>query len=173
MKKNTHRSFIGVPFPGFVAFVLSLGSRSLYGYQFSQFGYCHMALLVVVGQSTMLAANVFSGFIWCAFYIAWVLLFRDRCVHCVAQVRHSLRNGRVQRHLCLFRRILLRKDGELLCVSASCCFKCCYACVRVCISDQPLIKLSPKKTWEGFIGGFIATIIWSFWVRILCVHVSL
>jgi Cytidylyltransferase family len=30
---------------------------------------------------------------------------------------------------------------------------------------QPLIKLSPKKTWEGFIGGFFATIVWSFWVR--------
>jgi len=23
----------------------------------------------------------------------------------------------------------------------------------------PLIKLSPKKTWEGFIGGFIGTVI--------------
>ena len=22
----------------------------------------------------------------------------------------------------------------------------------------PLIKLSPKKTWEGFIGGFVATV---------------
>ena len=33
----------------------------------------------------------------------------------------------------------------------------------------PLIKLSPKKTWEGFIGGAISTIVfgigvsWSFW----------
>jgi hypothetical protein len=53
-----------LPASGFVAFVLSLGSRSLYMYQFSQFGYCHMALLVVVGQSTFLAANVFAGFIW-------------------------------------------------------------------------------------------------------------
>ena len=29
---------------------------------------------------------------------------------------------------------------------------------------QPLIRLSPKKTWEGFIGGFLATLVWSFWV---------
>merc|ERR1719238_2296961 len=27
----------------------------------------------------------------------------------------------------------------------------------------PLIRLSPKKTWEGFMGGFIMTLIWSFW----------
>lgn len=26
----------------------------------------------------------------------------------------------------------------------------------------PLIKLSPKKTWEGFIGGAICTLIWAF-----------
>ncbi|KAA0717331.1 Phosphatidate cytidylyltransferase 1 [Triplophysa tibetana] len=26
----------------------------------------------------------------------------------------------------------------------------------------PLIKLSPKKTWEGFIGGFFATVVFSF-----------
>jgi len=26
----------------------------------------------------------------------------------------------------------------------------------------PLIKLSPKKTWEGFIGGGVITIIWAF-----------
>jgi phosphatidate cytidylyltransferase len=26
----------------------------------------------------------------------------------------------------------------------------------------PLIKLSPKKTWEGFLGGLVFTFIWSF-----------
>jgi phosphatidate cytidylyltransferase len=35
----------------------------------------------------------------------------------------------------------------------------------------PLIQLSPKKTWEGFIGGAFATIIWgllvSYWVVLL------
>lgn len=25
-----------------------------------------------------------------------------------------------------------------------------------------LIELSPKKTWEGFIGGFLSTIVWAF-----------
>lgn len=28
----------------------------------------------------------------------------------------------------------------------------------------PLIKISPKKTWEGFIGGLFCTIIWAFYV---------
>jgi phosphatidate cytidylyltransferase len=26
----------------------------------------------------------------------------------------------------------------------------------------PLIKLSPKKTWEGFVGGIIGTFVWCF-----------
>ena len=25
----------------------------------------------------------------------------------------------------------------------------------------PLIKLSPKKTWEGFIGGIFGTLVWA------------
>jgi phosphatidate cytidylyltransferase len=28
---------------------------------------------------------------------------------------------------------------------------------------HPLIKLSPKKTWEGFIGGAIGSAIWAFY----------
>jgi len=27
----------------------------------------------------------------------------------------------------------------------------------------PLIKLSPKKTWEGFIGGFVTTLLFGLW----------
>jgi phosphatidate cytidylyltransferase len=29
----------------------------------------------------------------------------------------------------------------------------------------PLIKLSPKKTWEGFIGGMLSTYVLAFVVR--------
>jgi phosphatidate cytidylyltransferase len=29
----------------------------------------------------------------------------------------------------------------------------------------PLIKLSPKKTWEGFIGGMLSTYVLAFIVR--------
>lgn len=49
---------------GFVGFVVSLRKKKLYRYQFSQFAYCHMALFMVVWQSTFLAANVFQGMIW-------------------------------------------------------------------------------------------------------------
>jgi hypothetical protein len=49
---------------GFMAFVIALKRRRNFRYQFSQFAYCHMALLFVVVQSTYLAANVFNGLIW-------------------------------------------------------------------------------------------------------------
>lgn len=35
----------------------------------------------------------------------------------------------------------------------------------------PLIKLSPKKTWEGFIGASVATVISAF-VVIIIIHSS-
>lgn len=36
-----------------------------------------------------------------------------------------------------------------------------YVCGKL-FGRTPLIKLSPKKTWEGFIGAFIATVIFGF-----------
>jgi len=36
-----------------------------------------------------------------------------------------------------------------------------YVCGRT-FGKNPLILLSPKKTWEGFLGGAIFTFIWSF-----------
>lgn len=35
----------------------------------------------------------------------------------------------------------------------------CCAPAGFFFGRTPLIKLSPKKTWEGFIGGFIGTVI--------------
>lgn len=35
------------------------------------------------------------------------------------------------------------------------------------LGKTPLIKLSPKKTWEGFIGGGFATILFGFLVSFL------
>jgi phosphatidate cytidylyltransferase len=34
----------------------------------------------------------------------------------------------------------------------------------ICIGKTPLIKLSPKKTWEGFIGGMLSTYVIAFMV---------
>lgn len=84
-------------FSGFVAFVMSLQMKHL-KYQFSQFAYCHMALLVVVAQSTSLAANLFSGLLWfvlpcgmvvcndCFAYIFGKLFGRTVC-GCITAVR--------------------------------------------------------------------------------------
>lgn len=30
----------------------------------------------------------------------------------------------------------------------------------------PLIKVSPRKTWEGFLGGFLMTVLFGFFVSI-------
>jgi len=37
----------------------------------------------------------------------------------------------------------------------------------------PLIELSPKKTWEGFIGGGFATVVFGLLVRNLNFHITL
>lgn len=100
---------------GFVGFVISLKKRKLYRYQFQQYAYCHMAALVVVGQSTFMAANVFEGLIWFFLPVSLVV-----CNDCFAYI-----------------------FGFFL-------------------GRTPLIRLSPKKTWEGFLGGFAVTVLYGF-----------
>lgn len=51
-------------FLGLMAFVLSLRRQRHFKYQFKQFAYCHVALLVAVVQSTFLVSNTFQGLIW-------------------------------------------------------------------------------------------------------------
>lgn len=99
---------------GFVAFVISLRQRRNFRYQFSQLAYCHMALLLVVVQSTYLAANVFHGLLW--FFLPCGLVVANDSFAYVA----GFFFGRT-----------------------------------------PLIRLSPKKTVEGFIGGGIATVFYA------------
>lgn len=96
---------------GFVAFVISLQRRRNFRYQFSQLAYCHMALLVVVFQSTLLVSNAFQGILW--FFLPCALVAQND----TAAYFFGVAFGRT-----------------------------------------PLIKLSPKKTWEGFIGGAVATL---------------
>lgn len=105
---------------GIVAFVISLKKRKLYRYQFSQFAYCHMALLVVVGQSTLLAAIMFEGMLW--FFLPVSLIVTNDCFAYI----FGFFFGRT-----------------------------------------PLIRLSPKKTWEGFIGGFVVTVLYGFFATAL------
>jgi len=99
---------------GLMAFVLQL-KKDHYKYQFKQFAYCHVTLLVIVVQSSFLVSNMFEGMIW-----------------------------------------------FLLPVSLVICNDIWAYLFGFCFGRTPLIELSPKKTWEGFIGGFFSTIVWGF-----------
>ncbi|KAG0229723.1 hypothetical protein BGX31_006141 [Mortierella sp. GBA43] len=97
--------------PSFVFFVANL-KKGHYRFQFSQFAWTHMTLLLVVCQSHFIINNIFEGLIWfflpCSLVIAndiWAYIF-----------------------------------GFFW-------------------GKTPLIKLSPKKTVEGFVGGWIMTIV--------------
>ncbi|GMH21949.1 hypothetical protein Nepgr_023792 [Nepenthes gracilis] len=98
---------------GFVWFILTL-KKKMYRYQFGQFAWTHMILIVVFTQSTS-AANIFEG-------IFWFLL-----------------------------------PASLIVINDTAAYLFGFFFGRT-----PLIKLSPKKTWEGFIGASVATIISAF-----------
>ncbi|KAI9187189.1 hypothetical protein LWI28_025302 [Acer negundo] len=79
-------------------------------YQFSQYAWTHMILIVVFAQSSFLVANIFQGILW--FLLPASLI----AINDVAAYFFGIFFGKT-----------------------------------------PLIKLSPKKTWEGFIGASVAT----------------
>ncbi|XP_020224208.1 phosphatidate cytidylyltransferase 1 [Cajanus cajan] len=99
---------------GFVWFILSLKKR-YYKYQFGQYAWTHMILIVVFTQSAFTVANIFEGIFWFIFP-ASLIAMND-----VAAYFFGFFFGKT-----------------------------------------PLIKLSPKKTWEGFIGASVATMIAAF-----------
>lgn len=99
---------------GFMWFILTL-KKKMYKYQFGQYAWTHMILIVVFTQSAFTVANIFEGIFW--FLLpASLIVIND-----IAAYIFGFFFGRT-----------------------------------------PLIKLSPKKTWEGFIGASIATIISAF-----------
>ncbi|KAA8520173.1 hypothetical protein F0562_014429 [Nyssa sinensis] len=99
---------------GFMWFILSL-KKKMYKYQFGQYAWTHMILIVVFTQSSFTVANIFEGIFW--FLLpASLIVIND-----IAAYIFGFFFGRT-----------------------------------------PLIKLSPKKTWEGFIGASFTTIISAF-----------
>uniref|UniRef100_A0A0A0KH79 Phosphatidate cytidylyltransferase n=1 Tax=Cucumis sativus TaxID=3659 RepID=A0A0A0KH79_CUCSA len=101
---------------GFMWFILTL-KKKMYKYQFGQYAWTHMILIVVFTQSSFTVANIFEGIIW--FLLpASLIVIND-----IAAYIFGFFFGRT-----------------------------------------PLIKLSPKKTWEGFIGASIMTIISAFFL---------
>ena len=101
---------------GFVSFVLTL-RKGMYTYQFGQYAWTHMILLVVFLPSSFFVSNIFDGIIWFLLPCAMVI------INDIAAYLAGFFFGRT-----------------------------------------PLIKLSPKKTWEGFIGGMIGTLIASWYL---------
>ncbi|KAL2530354.1 Phosphatidate cytidylyltransferase 1 [Forsythia ovata] len=99
---------------GFMWFILTL-KKKMYKYQFGQYAWTHMILIVVFTQSSFTVANIFEGIFW--FLLpASLIVIND-----IAAYFFGFFFGRT-----------------------------------------PLIKLSPKKTWEGFIGASFATILSAF-----------
>ncbi|KVH96897.1 Phosphatidate cytidylyltransferase [Cynara cardunculus var. scolymus] len=99
---------------GFVWFILSL-KKKMYKYQFGQYAWTHMILIVVFTQSSFTVANIFEGIFW--FLLpASLIVIND-----IAAYIFGFFFGKT-----------------------------------------PLIQLSPKKTWEGFIGASVTTIISAF-----------
>jgi phosphatidate cytidylyltransferase len=101
---------------GFVWFILSL-KKKMYKYQFGQYAWTHMILIVVFTQSSFTVANIFEGIFW--FLLpASLIVIND-----IAAYIFGFFFGKT-----------------------------------------PLIKLSPKKTWEGFVGASFTTILSAFWL---------
>ncbi|XP_042030319.1 phosphatidate cytidylyltransferase 1-like isoform X2 [Salvia splendens] len=95
----------------------------MYKYQFSQFAWTHMILIVVFTQSAFTVANIFEGIFW--FLLpASLIIIND-----VAAYIFGFFFGKT-----------------------------------------PLIKLLPKKTWEGFIGASVATVISAFFLANVLGH---
>ncbi|TYI13047.1 hypothetical protein ES332_A08G031500v1 [Gossypium tomentosum] len=99
---------------GVMWFILTL-KKKMYKYQFGQFAWTHMILIVVFTQSAFTVANIFEGIFW--FLLPASLI----AVNDVAAYFFGFFFGKT-----------------------------------------PLIKLSPKKTWEGFIGASVVTTISAF-----------
>ena len=99
---------------GFFLFIKSL-TKGYYRYQFSQFAYIHIILLIFGVMSSLIIYNIFSGLVWFLIPVSLVIV----------------------------------ND-----ISA-------YIWGRL-FGKHQLTPLSPKKTWEGFIGAFFTTSLWCF-----------
>ncbi|KAI3686199.1 hypothetical protein L1987_79872 [Smallanthus sonchifolius] len=107
---------------GFMWFILTL-KKKMYKYQFSQYAWTHMILIVVFTQSSFTAANIFEGIFWFLLPVSLI------AINDVAAYFFGFFFGKT-----------------------------------------PLIKNSPRKTWEGFIGASVATVISAFFIANVLGH---
>ena len=111
----THHRFISfvLYLAGFVVFVGSL-QKGHYRFQFTQFAWTHMALMIIVVQAHFVINNVFEGMFWFFLPVALVI------------------TNDIFAYLC-----------------------------GITFGRTPLIQISPKKTWEGFLGAWFFTVLFS------------
>lgn len=123
---------------GFVWFVLSL-VKKYYMKQFSLFAWTHVALLIVVTQSYLIIQNIFEGG-FCRLLV--LLLLRL--------------DFQINEIMCLYNAGVI---WFIVPVSMIVCNDVMAYVFGFFFGRTPLIKLSPKKTWEGFIGGGLSTVV--------------
>ena len=99
---------------GFFMFILSL-TKGYYRYQFRQFAYIHIILLIFGVCSSLIISNIFNGLVWFLIPVSLVI------VNDISAYIWGRMFGRHQ-----------------------------------------LTPLSPKKTWEGFIGALFTTLVWCY-----------
>eukprot|EP01133_Synstelium_polycarpum_P005243 gene5243-6066_t len=104
---------------GFVTFIFTL-RKGVYRYQFSQFTWTLMTLLMVVVQSNFIISNIYQGLIWFILPVS-IIVCNDIFAY--------------------FNGFFFGKK----------------------FIQKPLMKISPNKTWEGFIGATFCTLIFAYY----------
>ncbi|KAJ4431926.1 hypothetical protein ANN_20533 [Periplaneta americana] len=168
---------------GFVWFVLSL-VKKYYMKQFSLFAWTHVALLIVVTQSYLIIQNIFEGLIWWRYHKegdvflkrivaideTWTQAYEPELKLQSNEWHHKGSRPKKVRYEPSRVKVMLivAYDSEdqqiyhqkfIVPVSMIVCNDVMAYVFGFFFGRTPLIQLSPKKTWEGFIGGGIATVI--------------
>lgn len=118
---------------GFTIFVMLL-VKKYNTRQFHLFAWAHVAILITVMQSYLLIRNIFDGRIIRNFH-RFLKAYKYSIVGLIWFITPSL--------MIIINDIMAYVFGFFF-------------------GRTPLIKLSPKKTWEGYLGGGIATVLFGF-----------
>lgn len=141
-------------YTGFVGFVASLNRNTLRR-QFGLFCWIHMSLFLILGSrcaratflqgstvaedvahSHFIVNNILEGLIW-LWLPASVVIMNDVAAYVCGALRSSALSSAL---------IIVRRTG-------------------MAFGRHQLIKLSPKKTVEGFVGAIFATLVFAYVVR--------
>lgn len=118
---------------GFVFFVGSL-QKGHYKFQFTMFAWTHIALYLIVVQAHFVMNNIFEGMIW--FFLPAALVITNDIFAYICGITF----GRTQ----------------LVFQTSPCADR------KTMTNMVPQIKLSPKKTLEGFLGAWFFTTIFGY-----------